>query len=68
MSDIWLTCAECSSLGLDKAAWYGEQKIPKSGICSSCGGPWPRRPERSLDDVVTEMRDEILGKARDKGD
>lgn len=37
--DGWLTCANCSSLGLDK--WVGTGKPPKFGKCSSCDGPWP---------------------------
>ena len=39
----WLTCAECSSLGLDKAT--GNGTFPKTGTCASCGGPWPKRPQ-----------------------
>lgn len=34
-----MTCAECSSLGLDK--WVGNGEPPTRGVCSSCGGPWP---------------------------
>jgi hypothetical protein len=37
----WLCCADCSSLGLDK--WTGRGVVPKSGVCGSCGGPWPKR-------------------------
>lgn len=36
----WLTCANCSSLGLDQAVGDG-QPWPTSATCSSCGGPWP---------------------------
>lgn len=39
--DGWLTCARCSSLGLDKA--IGREPFPTSGACSACGGTWPAR-------------------------
>lgn len=40
----WCTCAECSSLGLDK--WVGNGEPPTKSVCSSCGGPWPLRTVR----------------------
>lgn len=55
----WLTCADCSSLGFDKAT--GQQPFPVSGSCSSCGGPWPRRPQ----DFVTAARDEVIRTVRE---
>jgi hypothetical protein len=33
-----LTCADCSSLGLDTRVGHG----PPTGVCGSCGGPWPK--------------------------
>jgi hypothetical protein len=39
-----MTCADCSSLGLDSYVGSGEP-VPKTGVCGSCGGPWPKRPK-----------------------
>lgn len=39
----WLTCADCSSMGWDTA--HGRGVVPKRGECSSCGEPWPKRPQ-----------------------
>jgi hypothetical protein len=55
-----LTCADCSSLGLDKWSGYAPETVPEKGVCDSCGGPWPKRPGRTLDDAVGEMRREIF--------
>lgn len=43
----WLTCADCSSLGLDKAT--GTEPFPNKGLCASCGGPWPKRTVDFMD-------------------
>lgn len=39
----WLTCADCSSLGMDGAVAPAGSPPPTSGTCSACGGPWPAR-------------------------
>lgn len=57
---MWLTCGECSSLGLDKCNYYGDEKMPETGVCDSCGGPWPKYPNRKLDDVVNQLKVDLL--------
>lgn len=42
-----LTCALCSSLGLDRAV--GPLPMPETGTCDSCGGPWPAPAGTALD-------------------
>jgi hypothetical protein len=58
--DGQLTCADCSSLGLDSAV--GRGPMPKSGSCSSCGEVWPKRP----DDFHTRQALEREKKAKER--
>lgn len=50
----WLTCADCSSIGLDKATGNGNP--PQSGECSACGGRWPIHQEASIPFAATLER------------
>lgn len=38
---MWYTCADCSSLGLDKVV--GNSQVTEVQTCNSCNGRWPAR-------------------------
>ncbi len=47
----WLTCADCSSLGMDTS--IGRGTPPKTGECAACGGEWPRRISAGATDAMS---------------
>ncbi len=53
----WLTCAECSSLGLDTGIFGPGTEPPKTGTCASCGGPWPLRETTHAPFLPSDLHD-----------